>query len=255
VKRHSLPVVADRSDSAGEDAMQATGPAVVIGGASGIGGAVTARLRAAKSAVVVWDRNEPADIVCDISDPAQVDAAVVATLDRVGVPSQVTITVGVGHSGALATATADEWDRVMGVNAKGVWLAMRGLGPAMVEEGRGSIVAVSSVSARLPDRTMGLYCASKAALDMVVKVAAVEWAPVRVNAVAPGVTDTPMLGPIPRSGSWLSAVAGRTALGRLGRADDIAEAILAVHSMAWVTGQVVVCDGGLLLHSPIDPPG
>jgi NAD(P)-dependent dehydrogenase (short-subunit alcohol dehydrogenase family) len=228
---------------------------VVIGGASGIGEAVVARLRAAETPVVVWDRHEPADVACDIADPAQVDAAVAATLDLVGVPSQVTISAGIGHSGPLATAAPDEWDRVMGVNAKGVWLAMRGLGRTMVEAGQGSIVVVSSVSAQLVDRTMGLYCASKAALDMVVKVAAVEWPPVRVNAVAPGVTDTPMLGPIPRTGSWLSAVAGRTALKRLGQADDIAEAILAVHAMAWVTGQVVVCDGGLVLHSPIDPPG
>jgi NAD(P)-dependent dehydrogenase (short-subunit alcohol dehydrogenase family) len=235
--------------------MQARAPAVVIGGASGIGGAVVARLRAAETPTLVWDRRGTADIICDISDPGQVDAAVAATLDRVGVPGQVTITAGVGHSGPLATAHPDEWDRVMGVNAKGVWLAMRGLGQAMVGAGQGSIVAVSSVSAQVADRAMGLYCASKAALEMLVKVAAVEWSPVRVNAVAPGVTDTPMLGPVPRTGPWLSAVAGRTALGRLGRADDVAEAILAVHSLAWVTGQVVVCDGGLALHSPIDPPG
>ena len=103
---------------------------------------------------------------------------------------------------------------------------------------------------------MGLYCASKAALDMVVRVAAREWAPaIRVNAVAPGVTDTPMLGPAPREGAWLTGVAGRTALGRLGRPEDIAEAIVAVHGMGWVTGQIIECDGGLSLHSPIDPTG
>jgi NAD(P)-dependent dehydrogenase (short-subunit alcohol dehydrogenase family) len=112
------------------------------------------------------------------------------------------------------------------------------------------------VSAQLPDRSMGLYCASKAALDMVVRVAAVEWGPrIRVNAVAPGVTDTPMLGGIPRSGPWLSGVGRRTALGRLGRPDDIAETVLAVHAMSWVTGQSIRCDGGLSLFSPIDPTG
>ncbi len=234
--------------------MDTRGPAVVIGGASGIGAAVVARLRVAGTAVVVWDRQDPADIVCDIADPSQIDAAVAATIERVGVPGQVTISAGVGHSGSLVEAAAEEWDRVMAVNAKGVWLVMRGLAREMTGRGQGSIVAVSSISSRLVDATMGLYCASKAALDMVVRVAAVEWAPVRVNAVAPGVTDTPMLGPIPRTRSWLSGVAGRTPLGRLGGADDIAEAILAVHAMAWVTGQVMVCDGGLALHSPIDPP-
>jgi len=148
----------------------------------------------------------------------------------------------------MATAAPDEWDRVMGVNAKGVWLAMRGLGRTMVEAGQGSIVVVSSVSAQLVDRTMGLYCASKAALDMVVKVAAVEWPPVRVNAVAPGVTDTPMLGPIPRTGSWLSAVAGRTALKRLGQPEDIARvvAFLAGPDSGWISGQNLAADGGFL---------
>jgi len=231
-------------------------PAVVVGGASGIGAAVVAAQRAAGLEVVVWDVEGGPDVVCDISDPAQVDAAIGSTLTAVGVPGLVTVTAGVGHSAMLAEATPDDWDRVMGVNAKGVWLAMRGLAAPMAGTGAGSIVVVSSVSARIPDALMGLYCASKAALDMVVRTAAVEWAPtVRVNAVAPGVTDTPMLGPAPRHRGWLAGVAERTALGRLGTAGDIAEAILAVHSMGWVTGQVIDCDGGLSLHSPINPSG
>lgn len=77
----------------------------------------------------------------------------------------------------------------------------------------------------------------------------------RVNGVGPGVTDTPMLGPAPRDGEWLSGVARRTALGRLGTADDIAETVLAVHGMFWVTGEIVQCDGGLSLRSPINPMG
>jgi NAD(P)-dependent dehydrogenase (short-subunit alcohol dehydrogenase family) len=145
---------------------------------------------------------------------------------------------------------------------KGVWLVLRAFQRAMRADRAdpasvpGSMVVTSSVSARLADRTMGLYCASKAALDMVVRVAALEWAPgVRVNAVAPGVTDTPMLGPAPRTEGWLAGVADRTALGRLGTPDDIAETILGIHAMGWVTGQVLVCDGGLSQHSPIDPLG
>jgi NAD(P)-dependent dehydrogenase (short-subunit alcohol dehydrogenase family) len=91
---------------------------------------------------------------------------------------------------------------------------------------------------------------------MLIAVAALEWAPaVRVNGVAPGVTDTPMLPPVPRESGWLGGVATRTALGRLGSPDDIAETILAVHAMHWVTGQVVPSDGGLSRHSPIDPLG
>jgi NAD(P)-dependent dehydrogenase (short-subunit alcohol dehydrogenase family) len=241
--------------------MTTAGGAVVIGGGSGIDAAVAARQRLAGIDVAVWDIIDAADVVCDISDADQVDSASAATVAKIGVPSIVTISAGIGHGGLLLDASGDQWDRVMGVNAKGVWLAMRALARFMLAGGGsggsgGSIVVVSSVSARLVDRSMGLYCASKAALEMVIKVSAVEWAPtLRVNGVAPGVTDTPMLGPARRDGPWLTGVARRTALGRLGTADDIAEAVLAVHDMKWVTGQIIECDGGLGLRSPIDPLG
>jgi NAD(P)-dependent dehydrogenase (short-subunit alcohol dehydrogenase family) len=230
---------------------------VVVGGSSGIGAAVAARHRAAGEDVVVWDVAEGADVHCDVTDADQVAAATRTTLDLIGTPTTVTISAGIGHGALLLDAPADDWDRVLGTNAKGPWLVMRALAAPMLEEAStGSIVAIGSVSARLVDRSMGLYCASKAALDMVVRVAAAEWAPgVRVNAVAPGVTDTPMLGPAPRDGAWLGAVAARTPLGRLGSPDDVAEAVAAVHALPWVTGQVLECDGGLGLASPIEPMG
>jgi NAD(P)-dependent dehydrogenase (short-subunit alcohol dehydrogenase family) len=142
----------------------------------------------------------------------------------------------------------------MAINARGPWLCMRGLATAMRAAGRpASMVATSSVSAQLVDRSMGIYCASKAALSMLVQVAAAEWGPagIRVNAVAPGVTATPMLG-LPIDSPWLKDVAERTALGRVGTADDIADAVLALHATPWVTGHVLSCDGGLSLRSPID---
>ncbi len=226
--------------------------AVVVGGGSGIGEAVAAQQRSQGLEVVVWDVCTGADIHCDITQPQMVADAASETLERIGIPDRVTITAGVGHTGMLIDTNADEWDRVVGTNAKGVWLTMRSLAPSMLEVG-GSIVATSSVSAQLADASMGLYCASKAALDMLIRVAAVEWAPnVRVNGVAPGVTDTPML-PGPRDSSWLREVADRTSLGRLGTPGDVAEAILALHEMHWVTGQILPCDGGLMLKSPIGP--
>lgn len=229
--------------------------AVVVGGASGIGAATVERHRSLGHDVVVWDLAD-VDVVCDITDPDQIEAAARTTIDRSGAPDLVSITAGIGHAGLLLDAPAAEWDRVVNTNARGVWLAMRALARPMLDGDGGSIVVTSSISGRLADPLMGFYCVSKAALDMVVAVAAREWAPaLRVNAVAPGVTDTRMLGPVPRDRGWLRGVAGRTALGRLGTPDDIAEAILAVHGMHWVTGQSVPCDGGLSRHSPIDPLG
>lgn len=234
--------------------------AVVVGGGSGIGAAVVERQRAQGVDVVVWDLDPEADgssgIVCDIARPEQVAAAAEQTLATLGVPDLVTITAGVGHAGMLIDAPAEDWDRVVGTNAKGVWLAMRSLAAHMLDADGGSIVATSSVSGRLADRSMGMYCASKAALDMVIRVAALEWSPkVRVNGVAPGVTDTAMLGPVPRDRGWLRGVTDRTALGRLGTADEVAEAVLAVHDMTWVVGEIITADGGLSLRSPIDPTG
>ncbi len=236
--------------------------ALVIGGGSGIGAALAESYRAQGTRLVTWDIAGPHDVTCDVTDAGAIDDAVGATQRRWGVPTWITVTAGVGHSGLLADAGPDEFDRVMRINARGPWLCMRAWARAIQGEGKaGSFVAVSSISARLVDRNMGLYCASKAALSMLVKVAAAEWGAsgLRVNAVAPGVTRTPMLGRGPsatvRGSPWLTGVADRTPLGRLGEAVDIARVIVGLHAMGWVTGQVIECDGGLSLHSPVDSYG
>jgi NAD(P)-dependent dehydrogenase (short-subunit alcohol dehydrogenase family) len=232
--------------------------ALVVGGASGIGAAVAVAQRAAGLPTLVWDRAGEPDVDCDVTDPDAIDRALATTIVRIGVPTVVTVTAGIGHAGLLVEVTPDAWDTVMHVNARGPWLVMRAIARAMIETGvPGSIVATSSVSGHLVDRNMGAYSASKAALDMVVRVAACEWAEhgIRVNAVGPGVTETPMLGRARPAGGWLAEVESRTPLGRLGQADDIAAAVLALHELEWVTGQVLDCDGGLSLHSPIDSFG
>ncbi len=233
-------------------------PALVVGGTSGIGEALTGRYRDQGVTVVTWDIARTPDVLCDITDPAQVAAAAGETLERYGVPRDVTVTSGIGHAGDLRTIGPEEFDRVLAVNTRGPLLVMRAVADAMAAGSvGGSIVVTSSISGQVVDRGMGAYCASKAALDMVVRVAALEWAPlgIRVNAVRPGVTRTPMLGTAPVDSGWLEAVRQRTALGRLGEASDIAEAIDGLHAMTWVTGEIVTCDGGLSLHSPIDAFG
>jgi NAD(P)-dependent dehydrogenase (short-subunit alcohol dehydrogenase family) len=240
----------------------AEGLALVIGGSSGIGAALVEAYRSRDTQVVTWDIAGEPDVACDVSNPDAVDRAVDETQRRWGIPEWVTVTAGVGHGGLLADVSPDEFDSVFAVNTRGPWLCLRGWARALKAERRtGSLLAVSSVSARLADRTMGVYCASKAALSMLVRVAADEWGPdgLRVNGVAPGVTRTPMLGAEPdvsvESSPWLASVAQRTTLGRLGEPEDIAQVIVAVHGMEWVTGQIVECDGGLSLRSPIDPYG
>lgn len=231
-------------------------PAIVVGGAFGIGAAVSAQHRAARDPVVVWDLAGDFDIECDIADPDQIDAALARTIEQIGVPARLTVCAGVGHSGLLRDIAVEEWDRVFNVNTRGPWLVMRAVATAMADFG-GSIVTVSSVSARIADRNTGAYCASKAALSMLIEVAACEWGGdnIRVNGVAPGVTNTRMLGNSPRDSGWLPKVIERTALQRLGEPQDIADAIFALHDLGWVTGQILDCDGGLSRHSPIDSYG
>jgi NAD(P)-dependent dehydrogenase (short-subunit alcohol dehydrogenase family) len=231
--------------------------AIVTGGGSGIGKAVVDRLRKAGHDVVVWDIKD-GDIDCDISDCKAVAAAIEKTVTEHGTPDRLVACAGVGALGALLEHDPVEWRRVIDTNLTGTWLTMRAVASAMIEAGRGgSIVAVSSISGTVADRDMGAYCVSKAGVDMLVRVAAAEWGAhgIRVNAVGPGVTRTPMLAEAENLPGWVDGLTERTALGRLGQADDVAEAIIATLEMSWVTGQIVFADGGLALHSPIDVYG
>jgi NAD(P)-dependent dehydrogenase (short-subunit alcohol dehydrogenase family) len=231
--------------------------AIVTGGVSGIGKAVVDRLRTARGDVVVWDING-GDIHCDVSDPESVSAAMDQTVSTHGSPDRLVACAGIGASGLLLQQTPEDWQRVIDTNLTGTWLTMRAVAQQMVNAGSGgSIVAVSSISGTLADRDMGAYCVSKAGIDMLVRVAATEWGVhgIRVNAVGPGVTRTPMLARPEQLPGWVDGLTERTPLGRLGEADDVAEAIVALLEISWVTGQTVFADGGLALHSPIDSYG
>jgi NAD(P)-dependent dehydrogenase (short-subunit alcohol dehydrogenase family) len=231
--------------------------AIVTGGGSGIGSAVAARLRKAGDKVVVWDI-KGGDIDCDISDPESVSAAVGKTVADNGAPERLVACAGIGASGMLLDHSPDDWQRIIDTNLTGTWLTMRAVARTMIDAGAGgSIVAVSSISGTIADRDMGAYCVSKAGVDMLVRVAATEWGVhgIRVNAVSPGVTRTQMLAEAEKLPGWVDGLSERTALGRLGEADDVAEAIVALLEMSWVTGQILFADGGLALHSPIDAYG
>jgi NAD(P)-dependent dehydrogenase (short-subunit alcohol dehydrogenase family) len=235
--------------------------ALVTGGASGIGREVAGRLRDAGHDVVVWDlacETNSADIACDVGDPNAVSVAMERTVRDHGVPTRIVTCAGIGASGLLLKQQPAQWERVLAVNLTGTWLTLRAGAQAMIDAGvGGSIVAVSSISGTVADRDMGAYCVSKAGVDMLVKIAAAEWGSygIRVNAVGPGVTRTPMLVDAQRLPGWVDGLCERTPLGLLGEAADVAGAILGVLELEWVTGQIVHADGGLALYSPIDAYG
>jgi NAD(P)-dependent dehydrogenase (short-subunit alcohol dehydrogenase family) len=239
--------------------------AFVTGGSSGIGSAVVERLHDAGASVAVIDRSIEPDAVaaragpsieCDISDEASVIDAVRRAHDALGGLTVAVLNAGVGGFGALLELETAEWDRVVGTNLRGTFLCLREVARAMVEGGRGgAIVAVTSISAFLADRNMAHYSASKAGVAELVRVAARELGPfgITVNAVAPGTTDTPLFASTARLPGYRARVAERTALGGVGTPDAVAEAIVSLLGMTWVTGQIVAADGGVSLWSPIDP--
>jgi len=233
---------------------------VVTGGGSGIGAQVVRLMRSGGSRVAVLDLNpegEPSDLAlpCDIADEDDVVAAVARVREEFGGLDVAVLSAGIGGMSPIVEMSTDEWDRVMNVNLRGTFICLRECAAAMVDaSGGGSIVAVSSVSGFLADRLTAHYNASKAAVDMLVRVAARELGPrgIRVNAVAPGTTDTALFAATQRLPGYQEKVARRAALGRLGTAEEVAAAVVALVELEWVTGQVLVADGGLSLFSPID---
>jgi NAD(P)-dependent dehydrogenase (short-subunit alcohol dehydrogenase family) len=236
--------------------------AVVTGGAGGIGAAVVARLKARGARVAVLDVAEAAPgaadlaIRCDIADERQVEGALSAVHHALGGVDVAVLNAGVGGFGGLLDMALEEWDRVMAVNLRGTYLCLRAAGRLMVDGGNGgAVVAVTSISGFVADRMMGHYSVSKAAVAQLVRVAARELGPfgIRVNAVAPGTTDTALFATAARLPGYRARVAERAALGGIGTPDGVAQAVEVLLGLDWVTGQVLAADGGVSLWSPIDP--
>jgi 3-oxoacyl-[acyl-carrier protein] reductase len=233
-----------------------SGAALVTGGASGIGLATASLLQAmgAKVASVDLQPSAVADlsIECDVGDEEQMAAAVQQAQDELGLLKMAVFSAGIGGFGPIRSMPVEEWDRVHRVNVRGAFIGMRECAEAMSDGG--AMVAVTSISAFTVERGMAAYSTSKAALAQLVRVAARELAPrITVNAVAPGATDTPLFASTGALPGYGERAAARAAHGRLGRAMDIAPVIVSLLSLEWVTGQVLVADGGLSLYSPIDP--
>jgi NAD(P)-dependent dehydrogenase (short-subunit alcohol dehydrogenase family) len=236
--------------------------AIVTGGAGGIGAACVAQLRAAGARVAVLDVVETTEgdvsFRVDVSDEAAVVAAVRDSAERLGGLDVAILSAGVGGSMPLLELSTEEWDRVVNVNLRGAFVCLRECARAMTATTPatgGSIVAITSISGFLSERRMAHYAVSKAGLAQLVRTAARELGVlgIRVNAIAPGTTDTPMFAATDRLAGYRQRVGRRAALGRVGTAAEVAQAAVALCTLDWVTGQVVAADGGVSLHSPIDP--
>ncbi|MEV4201399.1 SDR family oxidoreductase [Micromonospora globbae] len=232
--------------------------AIVTGGSRGIGRAVVRRLaRDGAEVVFTYRENRAAaeELAGELDGVRAVhaDQADVSSLDTLfaAVPDGLDILVNNAAITApvpVTAMTAEDFDRVMTVNAKYPVLAMRRAAEVMRDHGR--IINISTLNTVVPAPGHSLYCASKAALEQFAAVAARELGGrgITVNTVSPGATDTDLLrGSNPPEA--LTQVPAMTALGRLGRPEDIADvvAFLAGPDARWITGQNIRATGGLLL--------
>ncbi|BAX94868.1 SDR family NAD(P)-dependent oxidoreductase [Mycobacterium shigaense] len=228
--------------------------AVVTGGASGIGRAVAERLRRDGLRVAVIDRSPTDDefgYLADVTDRAQVDAAVSAIREALGPILVLVNAAGVeGFKKFLDMSFAD-WTRVINVDLHGVFHTTQAVLPDMVEAGWGRIVNISSSSTHSGQPFMAHYVAAKSAVNGLTKSLALEYGPsgITVNAVPPGFVDTPMLRSAERrhllGGTVVEHIA-RTPVRRVGRPEDIAAAcaFFVSDEAGYITGQILGVNGG-----------
>ena len=184
----------------------------------------------------------------DLSDETSCARIVGEAVQHAGGLDLLVSNAGIVRGAPLATLAVADWDRVFAVDARATWLLARAARPALAAS-QGAIVAVSSVSAQYPFPGLGAYSPAKAALAMLCRQLAQEWAAdgIRVNAVAPGLIRTPLSEPIYRDAALLRQREQAVPLGRIGTADDVAQAIVYLASPAadYVTGVELRVDGGL----------
>ncbi len=244
--------------------MELSGQVALVTGASrGIGLAIATELAAGGAKVAVVARNEaraqqaaaglPGEghrgYSCDVADPEAVNALVKRVEEEMGSLDVLVNNAGVTRDNVLMRLKDEDWNAVMDTNLRGAFNTIRAASRGMMKRRAGRIVNVSSVVGITGNRGQANYAASKAGLHGLTKAVAKELASrnVLVNAVAPGYIETDMTHDLPEQAR--EALMAQIALGRLGSPQDIAPVVrfLAGPGAAYMTGQVLVVDGGMVM--------
>ncbi|MDT0574305.1 SDR family oxidoreductase [Streptomyces sp. DSM 3412] len=242
--------------------------AVVTGGSSGIGKAITTALARAGASVVLVARKEAelaataeeltaaggraAWVSGDLGTRAGVRAAAERAVEAFGEPDILVNSAGINLRPPLSDLGEDVWDTTMAVNLDAPFLLGQRFGPGMAERGYGRIIHITSQQAHRAFVRSGAYGVSKGALEALARSQAEEWSPygVTCNTLVPGFVPTPLNTRLSSDPEQVAALAARTLTGRNGLADDFAGAavFLAGRSAGYITGQAIFVDGGFSVH-------
>lgn len=230
--------------------------AVVVGAGSGIGRESALALAAHGADVICADRDlEAAEATASLGNALtayRLDVldgdAVARAAQELGEVDVLVFTAATNVRKRLLDYSADEFDTVVSLNLRAAFDLVRAFGAGMAARGRGSIIGFSSIRAVAVEPGQGVYAATKAGLVQLLRTAAAELGPsgVRLNAVAPGIVDTPLTAQIRAVPEWADAYASKSALGRWSRPDELAGAVvyLASDASSFVTGSQLFVDGG-----------
>lgn len=239
--------------------------AIITGGAAGIGFATAKRFAEEGAAVSIWDVNEEAGKAAaqeltsagakaefrkvNTANASEVASAALAVKEVFGSIDVLINNAGITRDATLMKMTEDQFDQVIAVNLKGVFLCGQAVGRIMVEQGSGVILSTSSVVALYGNFGQSNYVATKTAVIGMTKVWARELGRkgVRANAIAPGFIATEMVKKMPEN--VLDGMRGKTPVGRLGEPVDIANAFLflASEEASFINGAVLSVDGGIVI--------
>ena len=242
--------------------------AIVTGGGRGIGKAIALGLAECGVKMVLASRtqeeldqaanevkekgSDARPVATDLMKSESIDALVNTAMDSYGRVDILINNAARSFMRPLMDLREDGWDKIFDVNCKAVFLLSRAVAKIMADQGGGKIVNITTVGAVRGGAGMGAYHASKAALTMLNKCMAVEWAPmnINVNAVGPGLTKTAFSQPIWSNPEVEQMVAGRIPKGRLAEPEEVVGAVLFLCSedAGYITGETIYVDGGSLAN-------